>query len=85
MNARFRSLNNSSKTIDRIFTETKHFIHNFWRDAYFNFVDFYGKILPVFLVDSDRFIFWNKFFEARLIVSMHNSQCSFPYSVNIFV
>ena len=71
--------------MDRIFTESKNFLLNFWRDAYSNFVDFYGKVLYVLLVNSDRFIFLKKFFEARLIVSIHNSQCSFLHSDNFIV
>ena len=44
------------KTIDRIFTESKNFIRNFWRDAHFNFADFHGQVLKIFLVYSNRFI-----------------------------
>ena len=57
--------------LDRIFTESENLIHNIWRDAHFNFADFYRKVLQVFLVDSNRFIFLKKFLEAGLTGSIH--------------
>ena len=45
INAGFLKLDTTSSTIDRIFTESKNFIHNFCRDVHSNFVDFYRKVL----------------------------------------
>ena len=45
INAGFLKLDTTSYTIDKIFTESKDFIHNFCRDAHFNFADFYRKVL----------------------------------------
>ena len=41
----FLKLDTTSKTIDRMFAESKNFIHNYWQDTHYNFADFYGKVL----------------------------------------
>ena len=45
MNGMFIKVDITSKTLHRIFTESKNLIHNFWRDAHSNLVDFHGKVL----------------------------------------
>ena len=52
MNISFLNLDTTSNTIDRICTEWKNFIHYIWRDAHFNFVDLYGKVQYVYLVEG---------------------------------
>ena len=70
INTWFLKLNIFSKTLDRTFTESKNFVHNYWRDTHSNFVDFYGKVLQAALVStSEKFIFQKKFFDAGFTIS----------------